>query len=92
MTFVADFALADFLQCQGHKIILLLLLRSLNSLKVSKYVLTNCPLLHGNMKKETDAEKSIYFDFNKMIFFRVLQLLLLVWLKYCPLELNIAKR
>ena len=59
---------------------------------MSKYVLTNCPLLQGDTKKETDAEKSIYFDFNKMIFFRVLQLLLLVWLKYCPLELNIAKR
>ena len=41
-----------------------------HSLKVSKYVLTN-----GNMKKEIDAEKSIYFDFNKIIFFRVLQLL-----------------
>ena len=27
------------------------------------------------MKKEIDAEKSIYFDFNKIIFFRVLQLL-----------------
>ena len=46
------------LRKNGHTIISLLIYHS-NSLKVSKYVLPHCPLLHGNMKKETDAEKNI---------------------------------
>ena len=41
-----------------------------------KYVLPHCPLLHRKMKNfETDAEKNIYSDFNKITLFRVLQLL-----------------
>ena len=27
--------------------------------------LVECPLLHGNIQKETDTEKSIYYDFMR---------------------------
>ena len=30
---------------------------------VSRSTLMKCPLLHGNIQKETDTEKSIYNDF-----------------------------
>ena len=32
---------------------------------VSRKALTNCPLLHGNKKKEADTEKLIYYDFRR---------------------------
>ena len=36
---------------------------------VSRKALTNCPLLHGNKKKEadteTETEKLIYYDFRR---------------------------
>ena len=32
---------------------------------VSRYALIECPLLHGNIQKETDTENRVYYDFMR---------------------------
>ena len=38
---------------------------SANILAGKAAIMLGCPLPHGNIQKETDTEKSIYYDFMK---------------------------